>query len=221
MPIIGSHVKPDIKAVAHQNEEIETILEGRNLYVKSLFNLVVSVAWILMVIVPISSKAQLELYGKFDTDGSVEPIINYNGSMKISEKFAVTFFGLVRQKWSQALIGVSYLPIPNVSLSASAGIEQGQHSPRYSASIWIKSRQNTFLALGELGAGYQNYLYKVNIFHQFTENISLGVMDWRYHGLGPNFRYTIPKLKSMLWIMPAYDHEQDVIRCMAGVSLLM
>lgn len=208
--------------MTHQNEEIVTISAYRKIGVKSLlFKVVLCAAGILMVIAPISAKAQLELYGKFNTDGSVEPIINYNGSKKISKKFAITFFGLVRQKWSQALIGASYFPTPNISLSASAGIEHGQHAPRYSASIWIRSGQNTFLALGELGAGYQNYLYKVNVIHQFTEKVSLGLMDWCYHGLGPNFRYTIPKLASTLWIMPAYDHEQDVIRCMLGVSLNM
>lgn len=222
MPIVGSHVQPDIRIMAHQNEEIVAFLVYKNFGIKSvLLNLGLCIAWITMMVVPISALAQLELYGKFNRDGSVEPVINYNGSKKISEKFAVTFFGLVRQKWSQALIGASYSPIPNISLSASAGIEHGKHSPRYSASIGIKNGRNTFLALGELGAGYQNYLYKVNVFHQFTENVSLGVMDWRYHGLGPNFRYTISKLESTLWIMPAYDHEQYLIRCMVGVSLRM
>lgn len=173
------------------------------------------------MLLPLVAHAQLELYGKFNTDGSVEPIINYYGSKKISEKFAITFFGLVREKWSQALIGVSYMPTPDISISASAGIEHGQHLPRYSASFWLKQDQNTFLLLGELGSGYKNYLYKVNMFHQFSEKISLGVMDWRYHGLGPNFRYTIPKLESTIWIMPAYDHEQKVARCMVGYSLHM
>lgn len=176
---------------------------------------------ILLLLKPVSAMAQLELYGKFNKDGSVEPIINYYGSKKVGNKFAVTFFGLVRQKWSQALIGASYLPTPNVTLSASAGIEHGTHSPRYSASVWLKKGHNTFLALGELGSGYQNYLYKINMFHQFSEKVSLGVMDWRYHGLGPNFRYTVPKLATTAWIMPAYDHEQKAARCMVGISLIM
>jgi hypothetical protein len=170
---------------------------------------------------PILAKAQLELYGKFNKDGSVEPIINYNGSKKIGNKVAVIFFGLVRQKWSQALIGVSYFPNPNISFSASAGIEHGSRSPRYSASAWLKQGQNTFLVLGELGSGYENYLYKINVFHQFSKKIILGIMDWRYHGLGPNLRYAIPKASSTLWLMPAYDHEQKVARCLAGFSLQM
>lgn len=175
----------------------------------------------LLMALPMAAQAQLELYGKFNPNGSVEPIINYNGSKKISEKFAVVFFGLVRKKWSQALIGICYMPTQNFNLSASMGIEHGQHLPRYAASMWAKNGRNTFLLLGELGGGYQNYLYKINMFHQFSETASLGIMDWRYHGLGPNFRYTIPKIGSTIWIMPAYDHEQKVTRCMVGYSFRM
>ncbi|MNX81982.1 hypothetical protein D3C86_1136910 [compost metagenome] len=133
----------------------------------------------------------------------------------------MTFFGLTREKWGQALIGLSYSPIERVVISASAGIEQGHHSPRYSSSIWLKNGSVTFLALGEKGGGADNYLYKVNMFYEFSEKISLGIMDWRYHGFGPNFRYTITKLKVTVWIMPAYDHEEKTSRCMLGINVPM
>jgi hypothetical protein len=176
---------------------------------------------LLVIGLPVLAQAQLELYGKFNRNGSVEPVINYSGSKKISNHFAVIFFGLIREKWSQALIGLSYSPTAEITFSASAGIEHGQQSPRYSASTWWKKGKTSFLVLGELGHGKQNYLYKVNMFHQFSEKTSLGVMDWRYHGLGPNFRYTVPKLASTVWVMPAYDHEQKVFRTMVGYSLKM
>ncbi|TCC99479.1 hypothetical protein FBD94_04820 [Pedobacter hiemivivus] len=176
---------------------------------------------IFMLGLPMLAQAQLELYGKFNKDGSVEPVINYAGSKKISNHFAVVFFGLIREKWSQALIGLSYSPIKSLSFSGYAGIEHGQSSPRYSASVWWKQGKTSFLILGERGNGNNNYLYKVNMFHQFSEKISLGIMDWRYHGLGPNLRYTIPKLQSTIWIMPAYDHEQKVFRTMLGYSFQM
>jgi hypothetical protein len=176
---------------------------------------------VFMLMPPKTAKAQLELYTKFNSDGSVEPIINYNGSMKINKRFSVIFFGLIRKSWSQALIGGSYMATDNLTLAASMGIEHGQSSPRYSGSVFWKKGKNSSLLLWEQGSGYRNYLYKINMFHEFSEKISLGVMDWRYHGLGPNFRYTIPKLASTIWIMPAYDHEQGVGRCMLGYSLRM
>src|SRR5690606_7889594 len=90
---------------------------------------------ILILIIPKIASAQLELYTKASEDGSIEPIINYNGRTAINEKLSVTFFGLVRKSWSQALIGISYSPTNNVSFSSSMGIEHGKSSPRYAASI--------------------------------------------------------------------------------------
>jgi len=176
---------------------------------------------IILLALPFFANAQLELYSKFNSDGSVEPVINYFGSKKINEKFSLTFFGLMREQWGQALIGFSYSPIHNLTLNGSAGIEHGQRVPRYSGSISFKKGNTSSLALLEVGAGQGNYLYKVNIFHEFSTQISLGLMDWRYHGLGPNFRYNIQKLHSAIWIMPAYDHEQRVGRCMLGATLQM
>jgi hypothetical protein len=176
---------------------------------------------LLSLLIPLLANAQLELYSKFNNNGSVMPVIDYYGNKKISEKLSLTFFGLVREQWGQALIGLSYSPADNIKLYASAGIENGQHIPRHSAGIWLKKNNTTFLALYELGGGKDNYLYKVNFFYELSPRISLGVMDWRYHGLGPNLRYTIPKLQSTIWIMPAYDHEERVGRCMLGVTVTM
>lgn len=177
--------------------------------------------FIILIMFPMMVQAQLEQYSKFNSDGSVEPIIDYFGSKKISNQFSLTFFGLQREKWGQALVGLSYSTTDKIIFSVSAGIEQGHSSPRYSSSVWLQNGNNSFLALIEIGGGNDNYLYKVNLFHEFSEKISLGIMDWRYHGLGPNFRYTITKLKLTLWIMPAYDHEQKTSRCMLGISVPM
>jgi hypothetical protein len=184
-------------------------------------NRIKHISLIILLAFPVLASAQLELYSKFNADGSVMPVIDYFGNKKISKKFALTFFGLVREQWGQALIGLSYSPADNITLYASAGIETGQEVPRHSASIWLRKNKITFLALYELGGGKDNYLYKVNVGYEFSSQISLGLMDWRYHGLGPNFRYTIPKLQSTLWIMPAYDHEERVGRCMLGFTVAM
>lgn len=184
-------------------------------------SLVKIIAFFLIVSIPSLAQAQLELYAKFNQDGSVNPVINYNGSKRINDQFSLVFFGLIREQWSQALIGLSYAPTSSIRFSATAGIEHGQSSPRYSASVWLKKNKTTFLILGELGSGHENYLYKINMFHEFSEKFSLGVMDWRYHGLGPNVRYTIPKLQTTIWLMPAYDHEQKIFRSIIGISVQM
>lgn len=165
--------------------------------------------------------AQLEVYGKFTEHGNFEPVINYAGSKLLTESLSIIFFGLVRSSWSQALLGLSYAPYKFIKLSSSIGIEHGTHSPRYSANIFLKQNQTSLLILEELGKGDDNYLYKISLFHEFTDRFSFGGSAWRYHGVGPNFRFLIPKLQSTTWAMPTYDLDINQYRFMIGLSVNM
>jgi hypothetical protein len=175
----------------------------------------------LLVSVPFLVQAQLEAYGRYTAGGSVEPNVNYSGSKKITERISLTFFGLIEQKWSEALIGAKYALSNSLSIGASTGIEQGTNSPRFGASLWTGKGKTSFLILGELGSGKSNYLYKANLFHKYTDQFTLGITAWRFHGAGPNFRYTIPKFSSTIWSMPAYDFEANEPKLMIGVSVNM
>lgn len=176
---------------------------------------------LLVIMLPLGAFAQLEVYDRYTTGGKHEPNINYFGSKKLSGQFSVTYFGLLEHQWGEALIGAGYAPVPNLILGLSAGIEHGSTSPRYSASIWTGNKTTTFAALWELGAGKSNYLYKANLFYKYTDAFTVGVTAWRNHGVGPNFRYTVPVIKSTLWIMPAYDFDVDKSKIMAGITVPM
>ena len=176
---------------------------------------------LLFISLPFLAQAQLETYGRYIAGGPVEPNINYFGSKKVAEKISLTFFGLVEQKWGEALIGVTYAPSKSFSIGASAGIEHGTSSPRVGASIWTGKGKTSFSVLGELGSGKDNYLYKANLFHKYTDLFTLGVTAWRFHGAGPNFRFFIPKLASTIWSMPAYDFEANKAKLMIGISVNM
>lgn len=176
---------------------------------------------LLLACLPFLAHAQLEMYGRYTPSGSVEPNINYSGSKKITEKISLTYFGLVEQKWSEALIGATYSPSKSFSIGASTGIEHGTNSPRFGASIWTATGKTSFLILGELGAGKDNYLYKSNLFYKYSDLFTLGVTAWRFHGIGPNFRFTIPKLSLTVWSMPAYDFESNKSKLMIGASMIM
>jgi hypothetical protein len=179
------------------------------------------VLFFLLISVPFLAKAQLEAYGRYTAGGSIEPNINYFGSKKITEKISLTFFGLVEQKWSEALIGATYSFSNSFNIGASAGIEHGTHNPRYGASIWTGKGKTSFSILGEQGSGKSNYLYKANLFHKCTDQFTLGVTAWRFHGVGPNFRFPISKLSSTIWLMPAYDFEANKSKLIIGVTMNM
>lgn len=176
---------------------------------------------LLLISLPFLAQAQLETYVRYTPGGRVEPNINYSGSKKITEKISLTFFGLIEQRWSEALIGASYAPSNSFSVGASAGIEHGTNSPRFGASVWTEKGKISLLVLGELGSGKDNYLYKANLFHKYSDQFTFGVTAWRFHGVGPNFRFTIPKLSSTIWSMPAYDFEANKSKLMIGVKVNM
>jgi hypothetical protein len=176
---------------------------------------------LLLTLLPFLAQAQLEAYGRYTAGGSAEPNINYFGSKKITEKISLTFFGLVEQKWSEALIGATYSFSNSFNIGASAGIEHGTHSPRYGASIWTGKGKTSLSVLGELGSGKANYLYKANLFYKYTNLFTLGATAWRFHGVGPNLRFTIPELSSTIWSMPAYDFEANKSKLIIGVSVNM
>ena len=174
---------------------------------------------LLLIPLPFLAQAQLEVYGRYTAHGTVEPNINYNVSKKITQKIALTFFSLVEQNWGEALIGASYSPSTSFTIGASAGIEHGTSNLRYSVSAWKKNGKTSLLVLGELGSGPSNYLYKANLFHQYSNYFTLGVTAWRFHGTGPNLRLTIPKLSATIWSMPAYDFEAHASKMMIGISI--
>ena len=72
----------------------------------------------------------------------------------------------------------------------------------------------------EKGKGKDNYWYRVNLYQQVSENVTAGLVAWRYNGTGPIFRYTVKKLAgSTLWMMPAYDFESHGAKLMTGVTI--
>lgn len=176
---------------------------------------------ILAIMLPLSAFAQLEVYDRYTPGGNHEPNINYFGSRELSDRFSLTYFGLLEHKWGEALIGGSYAPLPSLILGLGAGIEHGSNSPRYIASVWTGNKRTTFSALWELGAGESNYLYKANLFYKYTNAFTVGLTAWRKHGVGPNFRYTVPGVRSTLWIMPGYDLDEDKTKIMAGITVPM
>ena len=176
---------------------------------------------LLLFAIPFLTQAQLETYGRYTAGGSVEPNVNYFASKKITAKVALAFFGLVEQKWGQALIGATYSPSGSFSVGGYAGIEEGTTSPRWAASVWKAKGKTTLLLWGEVGSGKDNYLYKINLFHKLSDQFTLGVTAWTKHGVGPNFRFLLPKLSATIWSMPAYDFTTNKSRLMIGVSVNM
>ena len=168
---------------------------------------------------PLLATAQLEVYGRYTIGESVAPNINLFGTKKLSDKANLTAFFLVEEKFSEALVGISYSPSKHLSIGVSGGIENSPKLLRFGSSIWVGKNNTSLLLLGEKGNGKDNYWYKANLFQKLSDKLTVGATAWRFHGVGPNVRFTTKKLASTLWMMPAYDFEADKTKVMIGWSI--
>lgn len=176
---------------------------------------------LLLISLPLLATAQLEVYGRYTVGESIAPDINFFGTKKISDKVNLTAFFLVEEKFSEALIGVSYSPSKYFSIGVSSGIENSPKLLRFGSNVWVGKNNTSLLILGEKGNGKDNYWYKANLFQKLSDKFTIGATAWRFHGVGPNARFTIKKLASTLWVMPAYDFEVDKTKVMLGLSIKM
>lgn len=174
---------------------------------------------LILVVVSISASAQVEVYGRYTSGGTIEPNINIFGTKKISDKLNLTYFALVEEKWSEALVGFAYAPKKWLELGLSSGVEHNPAILRFGGSIWVGKGKNSLLVLLEQGKGKDNYWYKAKLSRNLSETISIGAMAWRFHGLGPIVKYTPKKSDLTFWILPAYDPEFKAKRLMVGVSI--
>ena len=179
-------------------------------------NLFITLVFCLVCMV---SNAQLEVYTRYTLNGNAEPDINLYGEKKISEKVNMTYFALVEEKWSEALIGLSYSPVKCMSLGLSTGIEHNPAIYRFAGSIWVGKGKNSLLILGEKGKGSDNYWYKSFLSRKLSESLTAGIMAWRFHGIGPKCIFTPKKSDLSFWFLPTYDPEYKVKRLIFGVDV--
>jgi len=177
------------------------------------------VTLVVIILSSLNLSAQVEIYGRYTIGGTVEPDINVFGTKKISEKFNLTYFALIEEKWSEALIGVSYSPTKWLELGLSTGVEHNPAIIRFGGSIWVGKGKTSLLMLGEKGYGKDNYWYKINLSRNLSEIFSVGAMAWRFHGLGPIVKYTPQKSDLTFWILPTYDPEFKAKRLIIGLAV--
>lgn len=176
---------------------------------------------VLSIVTIFSFKAfsQLGIYGRYTDSRKVEMDFNFYGTKKISKKVNLTTFLLVEKTWSEALVGISYSPKDWIEFGASIGIEQNSALYRTAAFVWLGKGKTSFLSLWEKGDGADNYWYNSTLSYKFKEKFSLGIRTWRYHGTGPVATYTVKKLDTKVWLVPAYDFESSKQRVMLGISV--
>ena len=166
----------------------------------------------------LSLSAQIEVYGRYTKGGSIEPDINFYGSKKISQSWKVTYFALVESTWSEALIGLTYVPNDWLEIGLSSGVEHNPAICRFASNLWIGKNNTSLTVLLEKGSGSDNYWYKTDVSEKLSEKFTVGLMAWRFHGVGPMVKFT-PAKSLTYWIYPTYDFEYKAQRLSIGVDI--
>lgn len=166
---------------------------------------------------------QLQVFGRYTLGGKVVPDVNYYGTKELPKGFGISYFLLVEPGWAEAYVGPTYSPKPWISIGLSAGIEQNKPLFRGAGSLWLGHKKTSFLFLWEKGFGKGNYWYKATLSYQAQPSFAIGLVAWRFTGIGPIFTYEIPKSDIRLWVAPTYDLEvKDVhtnTRIVFGINL--
>ena len=178
---------------------------------------------IVLFAITASSFAQMKIWARYTPENSdILPTVTYFGKKKISDKFHLTIYALVNKNFSEALVGVAYSPKKWVKIGLSSGIENNSVSAagyRFGSSLWLGKNKNSLFSIFEKGDGKDNYFYKTTYKYTFSDKLHLGLVAWRYHGIGPLATYNIKKIDSSLWVTPLYDFEFEVARIVLGTTI--
>lgn len=184
-------------------------------------NLVVLFILLFAIVASVNAQMTFQVYTRITSQSEgkylIEPDVNLYGQKLLTKKFGIWGFALVEKNWAEAYGGILYSPAEWVEITLGGGIEQCPTLYRLSANVWMGGKGFSFSLLTEKGDGPDNWWYK-SVLKYKVGNFNLGVMAWRFHGIGPLAEYT-PLKRATIWINPVYDPEFKEQRVVIGVDI--
>ena len=164
------------------------------------------ILFIVLFTITTSSFAQMKVFIRYTPESSeVLPTVTYFGKKKISDKFYLAIYTLVNKRFSEVLVGFTYAPKKWIKIGLSSGIENSAVSSagyRFGSSLWLGKDKNSLFSIFEKGDGRDNFFYKTTYKHKISDRIHLGIVAWRFHGVGPLAFYNIKKLIPLFGFLP-------------------
>ncbi len=63
------------------------------------------------------------------------------------------------------------------------------------------------------------FLYRLSLSHNFSKDLNIGLTAWRFRGVGPMIRYGFDNFNASIFIFPAYDLDDKVVKISFGLSV--
>lgn len=137
---------------------------------------------------------------------------------ELSEKVKITYCIIHDNEITEGRLGLAYSPAPFITLGLSAGLESAPVPYRVASQLILNNKKNYLSILLEKGSGLNNYHYKTVLSFNFGEKFDAGAVAWRFHGIGPIFRYRPEELNGTVWLAPTYDLEDKSFKVCIGLS---
>jgi hypothetical protein len=119
----------------------------------------------------------------------------------------------------QASIGLAYAYKDWLIIGLRGGAKKGPNWPFISSQLWLGNSRTSIFASVDTGINSDTYcLYKLSLSHNFSDNLNLGLVAWRFRGVGPIIRYGFDNFNTSIFIFPSYDFNDKVVKISFGLS---
>lgn len=150
-------------------------------------------------------------------EGEVIPVLIFCPTHDLNKRFQLEGFSMTGENYAEAYVGLGYSPKPWLQVGASIGLETADSPWRVAASLWAGKGPLSFLSIYENGGS--GYWYNIKATLQVRNWLTIGGMAKRFSGVGPFIQASIPSTPLKVYLVPAYDFEDDKQKTSIGICL--
>lgn len=171
---------------------------------------------VLLALFSSSAQAQHPVEGFIEswnamTAEKVVPQVNALIEKKANQQWGWQAWTLQSGEWGEALFGPTYEPAPWVTLSASIGLQAGDHRQRYGGGLNLKSERFSLLILREEGG---DHWYRYLARWQVGREWQVGYNQIRGFGRGPYLEKSLAETsfgEVVVWGAYSVDQKKAIL----------
>lgn len=151
---------------------------------------------------------------------SAEISVNSRLSNHLKLTYSAGYFQDFKNVVYQASAGLAYSPKNWVTVGLRGGAKKGLNWPFISSQLWLgNNKTSMFVSLESAIKIDKYYMYKLSLSHNFSKDLNLGITAWRFRGVGPMIRYGFDNFNYSIFLFPAYDLDDRMVKVSLGLSV--
>jgi len=164
--------------------------------------------------------SRVEVYGTY-SEKDIFPCVDISATNQLFNHFklaySAAFFQDSRRTMYHGALGFAYSPADWLSVGLKAGLKEGPNRAFVSSQLWLGNDKVSMGMLLNKSIKSDDYFYRTSLSYNTSSKLSLGLMAWRFHGIGPLIRYEPKKFKLAIFAFPAYDLDDKIAKVTLGL----